>query len=242
VGDPSLRHALGFIDASMPSVPSAVPAADAVATPGNLDPADFRKLRSRILSTALAFADLDGKVCNNTSVVLLLEWQGKRLLFVGDAEWDAGFKKGTKGNCSWNVMWNLRKPALGGALAFYKIGHHGSVNATPWGAGKATEGEPLDILNAILPVGSQVRPKAVVSTRRGNYPTIPDTGLLAEIGNRVSDTKNYATAFQQANLQTSDVPHFAEYEAKAFAKAQPLRTDLEHMLGSQGFLDVEIDP
>jgi hypothetical protein len=28
-------------------------------------------------------ADLDGKVCNNTSVVLLLEWKGKRLLFVG---------------------------------------------------------------------------------------------------------------------------------------------------------------
>jgi hypothetical protein len=242
VGDPSLRHALGFIDASLPSVPSAVPAADAVATPGNLDPADFRKLRSRMLSTALAFADLDGKVCNNTSVVLLLEWQGKRLLFVGDAEWDAGFKKGTKGNCSWNVMWNLRKPALGGALAFYKIGHHGSVNATPWGAGKATDGEPLDILNAILPVGSQVKPKAVVSTRRGNYPTIPDTGLLAEIGNRVSDTKNYATAFQQANLQTSDVPHFAEYEAESFAKAQPLRTDLERMLGGEGFLDVEIDP
>jgi hypothetical protein len=242
VGDPSLRHALGFIEGGLPPVTSAVPAAGAVAAPGNLDPADFRKLRSRMLSTALAFADLDGKVCNNTSVVLLLEWQGQRLLFVGDAEWDGGFKKGTKGNCSWNVMWNLRKQALGGALAFYKIGHHGSVNATPWGTASATEGEPLDILNAILPVGSQVKPKAVVSTQRGNYPTIPNTGLLAEIGQRVSDTRNYATAFQQASLKTSDVPHFVEFEEESFTKPQPLRTDLERMLGAQGFLDVEIDP
>ena len=86
--------------------------------PANIDPADFRQLRSRMLSTALAFADLDGKVCNNTSVVLLIEWKGKRLLFVGDAEWDGGFKKGKKANCSWNVMWNLRKKQLDGPLAF----------------------------------------------------------------------------------------------------------------------------
>jgi hypothetical protein len=240
VGDPSLRHVLGFIDTALPPVPSAVPAASAVATPTNLDPADFRKLRSRMLSTALAFADLDGKVCNNTSVVLLLEWQGKRLLFVGDAEWDGGYKKG-KGNCSWNVMWNLRKKPLDGALSFYKIGHHGSVNATPWGqTDAATKGEPLAILNAILPVGSKA--KAVVSTQRGNYPTIPRTDLLAEIGKRVSDTKTYATAFEQAKLKTSDVPHFAEFEAGSFDKPQPLRTDLERMLHAQGFIDVEIDP
>jgi hypothetical protein len=131
-GDPSLRHALGLIEAGLPSVSSAVPDATVVATPTNLDPADFRQLRSRMLSTALAFADLDGKVCNNTSVVLLLEWKGKRLLFVGDAEWDGGFKKG-KANSSWNVMWNLHKERLKGALAFLKIGHHGSVNATRGG-------------------------------------------------------------------------------------------------------------
>ena len=242
-GDPSLRHLLGFIDTGLPSVPSAVPAAGAVATPTNLDPADFRKLRSRMLSTALAFADLDGKVCNNTSVVLLLEWHGKRLLFVGDAEWDGGYSEGKKGNCSWNVMWNLRKKALGGALAFYKIGHHGSVNATPWGqTATAAKGEPLAILNAILPVGSKAKAKAVVSTQRGNYPTIPRTDLLAEIGKRVSNTKTYATAFKQAKLKTSDVPMFEELEKGAFAEPQPLRTDLERMLGAQGFIDIEIDP
>ena len=243
-GDPSLRGALGFIDTGLPDPATAVPEERDVPLPANIDSGDFRQLRSRMLSTALAFADLDGKVCNNTSVVLLIEWQGKRLLFVGDAEWDGAYKEGKKANCSWNVMWNLRKKKLDGAMAFYKIGHHGSVNATPWGqTPAASQGEPLAILDAILPVQSKAKAKAIVSTRRGNYPTIPRTDLLAEIGTRVSNTKNYAAAFAKAGQQTSQVPRFGEFESKSFGKPQPLRTDLERMLvDSRAFVDVEIDP
>src|SRR5262249_30888578 len=147
-----VRSALKFIEADLTPVAAAVPAADTVPVPTNLDPGDFRQLRSRMLSTALAFADLDGKVCNNTSVVLLIEWKGKRLLFVGDAEWDGAFKAGSKGNCAWNVMWNQRKKLLDGPVAFLKIGHHGSTNATPWPQpGVTSKGEPLAILDAILP-------------------------------------------------------------------------------------------
>jgi hypothetical protein len=241
-GDPSLRRALGFIETGLPDVGAAVPEESAVPAPTNIDQAEFRQLRSRMLSTALAFADLDGKVCNNTSVVLLIEWNGKRLMFVGDAEWDGAYKDGTKGNCSWNVMWNLRDQKLDGALAFLKIGHHGSVNATPWGQTPAARrGEPLAILNAILPVASKANAKAVVSTHRGNYETIPRTDLLAEIGKRVSNTKNYAQAFAKAGKKTSIVPKFGEFEKKSFDKPQPLRTDLERILSSQGFIDVEID-
>lgn len=240
-GNPSLRHALAFIDSELPPVDAAVPELP-VSAPGNLDPADFRQLRSRMLSTALAFADLDGKVCNNTSVVLLLEWKGKRLLFGGDAEWDGAYKKGTKANCSWNVMWNLRKNKLNGALNFYKVGHHGSVNATPWGqTAAASKGEPLAILNAILPEASKAGANAIVSTHRANYPTIPRTDLLAEIGKRVSNTRNYAALFKKAKMTTSEVPRFAEYEKESFAAPQPVRTDLERMLGSQGFIDLEIE-
>ena len=241
-GDPALRR-LGFIDTGLPDPSTAVPKPDAVPAPGNIDPSDFRQLRSRMLSTALAFADLDGKVCNNTSVVLLIEWKGKRLLFVGDAEWDGAYKEGEKANCAWNVMWNLRKEKLKGPLAFYKIGHHGSVNATPWGMTPAAiKGEPLAILNAILPEKSKAKAKAIVSTRRGNYETIPRTDLLAEIGKRVSNTKNYADAFKRAGKKTSEVPKFGEFEKKSFSQAQPLRTDLERMLQEQkGFVDVEIE-
>ena len=241
-GDPKLRRAFGFMDAGLPDPATAVPASEDVPLPPNIDAADFRQLRSRMLSTALAFADLDGKVCNNTSVVLLVEWKGKRLLFVGDAEWDGGFKDGTKGNCSWNVMWNRQRKKLDGPLAFLKIGHHGSVNATPWGqTPAASKGEPLQILNAILPAGSKSKAKAVVSTRRGNYETIPRSDLLAEIGSRVSNTKNYAKAFEKAGLSVSMVPKFGQFEKDSFDRPQPLRTDLEAMLGSKGFVDVEID-
>lgn len=241
-GDPSLRHTLDFIDTGLTHVGAAVPETGAIPQPDNIDSADFRHLRSRMLSAALAFADLDGKVCNNTSVVLLIEWNDKRLLFVGDAEWDGAYKEGSKGNCSWNVMWNLRKEKLEGALAFLKIGHHGSVNATPWGqTPAASKGEPLAILKAIFPVASKARAKAVVSTHRGNYETIPRTDLLAEIGTRVSNTKNYAQAFEKAGKKTSIVPKFGEFEKKSFDKPQPLRTDLERMLGSNGFIDVLID-
>jgi beta-lactamase superfamily II metal-dependent hydrolase len=241
-GDPDLRHLLTFIDTSLPPVADAVPTM--LPIPQNIDPADFRRLRSRMLSTALAFADLDGKVCNNTSVVLLIEWENKRLLFVGDAEWDGAYKEGTKGNCAWNVMWNLRKDDLDGPVAFYKIGHHGSVNATPWGATVAAkQGEPLAILDAILPVGSKRKAKAVVSTRRGNYPTIPRADLLAEIGRRVANTRIYATACTNAGIKTSQVPKFAEFERASFGKSQPLRTDLESILDpTNGFIDVEITP
>jgi hypothetical protein len=247
LGDPgnpklrsSLRSAMNFIETGLPPVEAAVPDPAKVPLPANIDPGDFRQLRSRMLSTALAFADLDGKVCNNTSVVLLIEWKKKRLLFVGDAEWDGGFRDGEKGNCSWNVMWNKRKK-LNGPLAFYKIGHHGSTNATPWPqTSAASEGEPLAILNAILPKNSKKKAKAVVSTRRGNYPTIPCCDLLAEIGQRVSNTQNYANAFQQANVSTNNVAKFNDFEKEWFADPQPLRTDLESKLGTQGYIDIEV--
>lgn len=162
-GDPKLRSSLSLIENGLPPIEAAVPDPANVPTPTNIDSADFRQLRSRMLSTALAFADLDGKVCNNTSVVLLIEWKGKRLLFGGDAEWDGGFKKGTKGNCAWNVMSNLRKKQLKGPLAFYKIGHHGSTNATPWGQTEAaSRGEPMAILNAILPKASKKKAQGYI--------------------------------------------------------------------------------
>ena len=58
----------------------------------------------------------------------------------------------------------------------------------------------------------------MVSTHRGRYETIPRTDLLAEIGKRISNTKNYATAFRKAGLKTSDVPKFSRFEKDLFGK------------------------
>lgn len=111
-------------------------------TPFNISTDNFAKLQSRMLSEAFAFANESGRVINNSSVVLLIEWRNKRLLFVGDAEWHAHFEEGNK-NGSWNVMWNKRKELLAKPLDFLKVGHHGSFNATPWmqGGGKYRRGK-----------------------------------------------------------------------------------------------------
>ena len=41
--------------------------------------------------------------------------------------------------------------------------------------------------------------------------------ILAEIGTRVSNTRNYADAFKRAGKNTSEVPMFAEFEGESFA-------------------------
>ena len=61
------------------------------------------------------------KAMNNTSVILLLETGGKKLLFPGDAQIE-------------NWAFSLQKPAVMKLLTdvdVYKVGHHGSLNATP---------------------------------------------------------------------------------------------------------------
>jgi hypothetical protein len=217
------------------------PAKKATSFPTNISQSDFRRLQSRMMSSAFAFAELSGKVTNNTSVVLLIEWKDKRLLFVGDAEWDARFKEG-KANGAWNVMWHKRKAALSAPIDFLKIGHHGSENATPWNDqedGEVTE--PSSILDAILPMprrGRRPTAKAIVSTKRKNYQTIPRSALLAELGKRVQNVRNYQKAL---GTGASKLPKFKEYERRWLKAPQPWRTDCEHALTGRNFVDVEIE-
>ena len=61
------------------------------------------------------------KAMNNTSVILLFEVGGKKLLFPGDAQIE-------------NWAFSLSKPSVLKMLSdvdVYKVGHHGSLNATP---------------------------------------------------------------------------------------------------------------
>ena len=209
--------------------------------PTNISQADFRQLQSRMLSSAFAFAELSSTVTNNTSVVLLIEWKGKRLLFVGDAEWNTKFKEG-KSNAAWNVMWHERKSRLNDEVDFLKIGHHGSENATPWNDQEdGTVTEPSTILDAILPApagNAQPAAKAVVSTKRKNYETIPRSALLAEIGRRVRNARNYKQALGN---KASQLPRFTEFENPWLSDPQPLRTDCENALSGAAFVDVEIE-
>lgn len=88
-------------------------------------PPQARWLRSRLLServqTALELVRILDDVLNNTSVILLFEVGGKSFLFPGDAQienWSYALQRSAD-------LARLRK------VNVYKVGHHGSLNATP---------------------------------------------------------------------------------------------------------------
>ena len=236
-------------------------------TPSNITISEFHTLQSRMLSNGLAFAVNDSKIQNNVSTVLLIEWGTKRLLFVGDAEWEEEFRDGKK-NGSWNVMWHERKALLDKPIHFLKAGHHGSHNATPWNRHADANQEVNQIFDAILPPpenGEEPTACCIVSTKRKQYDTIPDAELLTEIGRRVKNTRVYLTDFHQAEpdfdpdeeifnysvMKTySKQPSPREVGEKGFLdRPQPVRTDmessgkgLEKMPSQVEFVEVEIDP
>ena len=165
--------------------------------------------------------------------------------------------------CGRNAREHLNKP-----LDFLKVGHHGSINATPWNRTEAASNEVNKIFDAILPLpkaGKKPTAKCIVSTKRKQYDTIPDGELLTEIGKRVSNTKNYLTEFTNADpgfdpeadifnysvmKNYSDEPTPREVGDKGWLdKPQPWRTDMESagkgeekMPATVEFIDVEIEP
>ncbi|HET9165383.1 MAG TPA: hypothetical protein VFP11_05260 [Candidatus Angelobacter sp.] len=72
-------------------------------------------------SSTLAIVTVLDSFLNNTSLILLFEVKGKKLLFPGDAQWE-------------NWSWALSQKGVQDLLKdvdVYKVGHHGSRNATP---------------------------------------------------------------------------------------------------------------
>jgi beta-lactamase superfamily II metal-dependent hydrolase len=80
---------------------------------------------------AAAADALDGTL-NNQSLVVLFTCQGKKLLFVGDAQWGnwASWLYGHAVTGADPGISDSAKSILG-SIDFYKVGHHGSTNATP---------------------------------------------------------------------------------------------------------------
>lgn len=115
---------------------------------------------------------------NNTSLALLLTYKGKSLLFPGDAQW--GSWK------SWEASWE----EILGDVHFYKVGHHGSHNATPHGA--------LDLMSA-KDVVAMASTDTVDSFNRGHFP-VPYSKLVTAVKKRVDD--RYAQSDQLEKVKT----------------------------------------
>jgi beta-lactamase superfamily II metal-dependent hydrolase len=231
--------------------------------PKNISAGDFRLLQSGMLSNGLAFAAKDTTIQNNMSVVLLIEWKKRRLLFVGDAEWEREFKEG-KDNGSWNVMWEKhRETHLKDPVDFLKIGHHGSINATPPAAELQPKPKPgadlgaasiYRMLDTLLPVpepGEEPTAQAIVSTEREFYNPIPECAVLVDLARRVSNTRNYGAEFKKQNKDPQGIwisakakknKFFETYEKEFLDQPQPLRTDLEFELSGEECIDVLIPP
>jgi len=100
-------------------------------------------------------------VLNNTSIVALMTFGGKNLLFPGDAQY---------GN--WQSWMNSDDgAAILGNLHYYKIAHHGSHNATPKSALDKTPAKAF---------------AAQISTQNTPWPTIPFKKMLDELDQKSS--------------------------------------------------------
>lgn len=96
-------------------------------SPGDLGPERWliERMRRQELSSVLRVVRVLDDVLNNTSLILLFEVGIRRLLFPGDAQienWSYALKGAPD---SGEVLELLRRVDL------YKVGHHGSRNATP---------------------------------------------------------------------------------------------------------------
>ena len=77
---------------------------------------ELKEMRGRQLLRIVRAMD---DALNNTSVILLFQAGGKKLLFPGDAQWE-----------NWELA-ITKDAALLKGVDVYKVGHHGSLNATP---------------------------------------------------------------------------------------------------------------
>lgn len=71
---------------------------------------------------------------NNQSLVVLFRYKGKKLLFAGDAQggnWEYWLYEGAQPTTTPSDKIGKEGVTVLGDLAFYKVGHHGSTNATP---------------------------------------------------------------------------------------------------------------
>lgn len=136
----------------------------------------LRRLRP---DAVLAAADLVDGTLNNQSLVVLFTCRGKKLLFVGDAQWGNWaywlYRRDVRGSTAPTL--SAKAAEILGSIDFYKVGHHGSTNATPIPA--------VGALNR--------RAAAMVSTANGAYGSpakqteVPRTALLDALAAR---TKN----------------------------------------------------
>ncbi len=116
------------------------------------------------------------KAMNNTSLILLFEVGKKAFLFPGDAQIE---------NWSYALSLAEQRPKLKQLLKrvdLYKVGHHGSTNATPQSLWKLFDKRnKKDTPNRLI---------SVLSTMPGKYPEVPRSSLVTALD---AETTHFST-------------------------------------------------
>jgi beta-lactamase superfamily II metal-dependent hydrolase len=153
---------------------------------------DIKKLVDGVQPDVLAAQAMAAdKTLNNQSLVILFSFGGKNLLFAGDAQWGNwenflyGGAFGTPGH---TVITDKAKAILG-KIDFYKVGHHGSTNATPKDAVAAMR------LGCV----------GMCSTQIHAYNEVPREPLLQALGARMN-----GQLARSDQVATKDVPANAD--------------------------------
>lgn len=140
------------------------------------------------------------KAVNNTSLMLAFELGEGVLLFPGDSQWGA-----------WQI--NLEDPQTTDLLkrtTFYKVGHHGSHNATP-----------VSFVEDVLSPGGLPGSFAATSvTRHGRFADIPRLELLQQLGDKIGSREHV--------IRSDKPPTTAPDGVSVFHRAQEaVRIDFE---------------
>ena len=137
----------------------------------------IRQLRSVRANQLLELVKFVDSSLNNTSVIMLFEAGGEKLLFPGDAQIE-------------NWQYALSKPEVRALLketTVYKVGHHGSRNATPKTLWK-------DFSKKSDQADKPGRLKTVISTMKGKHGETPDTAVpLPKMVDTMKAESNYNT-------------------------------------------------
>jgi hypothetical protein len=114
---------------------------------------------------------------NNQSLVVLFTFGGKKLLFAGDAQagnWEYWLYGGDQPTKTPSDKLGDQGNAVLGELDFYKVGHHGSTNATPIAA--------LHAMNAGLAAMCSTQPDTFGSAK--NNSEVPRIPLMDALGKK----------------------------------------------------------
>jgi beta-lactamase superfamily II metal-dependent hydrolase len=164
------------------------------------------KIQPDVLAAQARAAD---KTLNNQSLVILFSFKGKNLLFVGDAQWgnwENFLYGGAFGTAGHTVMTKTATDILN-SIDFYKVGHHGSRNATP-----------KDAVAAMMRLGCA----CMCSTQIDAYPGVPRDPLMQALSTRMDgklarSDQIAATDVKLADPRAGNLPtNFFETTGKLF--------------------------